>query len=261
MRSHQKLLLVPVLSVVAACGTVQETGRGQFTMFSDQEMSQLGAQAYQEAISGYREIKTGPQAEMVRRVGTKIAQASGRNYEWEFKLLDAPKEVNAFCLPGGKIAVFSGILPVTQNEDGLAIVVGHEVAHATSGHGNERMSQSGIAELVMSLGGAALGFTELSEGNRDMVMALAGATANVAVMLPFSRKHETEADRIGLLFALRAGYRIEEAPLLWERMAKMGGGGGPEFLSTHPDPLGRAEDLRRLIPEVKARGEDALKER
>ena len=259
MKPHHKLLLGPALVIVAACGTVKETGRSQFTMFSDQEMGQLGAQAYQEAISGYREIKTGPQAEMVRRVGTKIAQASGRNYEWEFKLLDAPKEVNAFCLPGGKIAVFSGILPVTQNEDGLAIVVGHEVAHATSGHGNERMSQGGFFEMLMQAGGAALGYTDLSAGARQGIMAAVGAGANVGVMLPFSRKHETEADRIGLLFAMRAGYRIEEAPLLWERMAKMGGGGGPEFLSTHPDPLGRAEDLRRLIPEVKARGEDALK--
>jgi predicted Zn-dependent protease len=166
----RRLLLPGTLLLFAACGTVKETGRSQFTAFSDEQMSQLGVQAYQEAIAGYEEIKTGPQAEMVRRVGTRIAQASGRNYQWEFKLLNAPKVVNAFCLPGGKIAVFTGILPITANEDGLAIVMGHEVAHATSGHGNERMSQGSLAEMVLGVGDAVLGYTKLSPTAKEGVL-------------------------------------------------------------------------------------------
>jgi predicted Zn-dependent protease len=191
---------------------------------------------------------------MVQRVGARIAEASGRDYDWEFRLLDAPDVVNAFCLPGGKVAVYSGILPITRNEDGLAAVVGHEVAHATAEHGKERMSQQYIAQGVFVAADIALdNWTELGDESRADWMAALGLGAQVGVLLPYSRTHESEADEIGLRFAVRAGYDPNEAPKLWERMAERAGDERPpELMSTHPDPLRRAARLRELIPVIVA---------
>lgn len=217
-------------------------------------MNSLGAQAYAESTSQHKVITGTPEAAMVQRIGQRIAAASGRNYEWEFKLLEAPDVVNAFCLPGGKVAVYSGLLKVTQNEDALAAVMGHEVAHATSGHGNERMSQGMGAELVMGVVEAALSnWSKASPETRGQIMSAIGAGAQFGVLLPFSREHESEADEIGLRFLIRSGYDPNEAPKLWERMAQLGGGERqPEFMSTHPDPLNRAQRLRELIPKLVA---------
>ena len=249
-----RLLAISVCTLLlAACETVQETQRSQFILpgLDDAFMAQLGAEAYAEATKEFPTVTYGREMQMVDRVGRRIAQASGRDYQWEFKLLDASKVVNAFCLPGGKIAVYSGIMPICQSEDGLAIVMGHEVAHATSHHGAERMSQGIVAEIAMGAIAVGLDQTKWNDETKALVLAAVGIGANLGIILPYSRDHESEADEIGLRFAIRAGYDPNAAPALWERMAALGDA-GPEFLSTHPDPLKRAERLRELIPQIVA---------
>lgn len=191
----------------------------QLKWFDDAQMNQMGVEAYEAACKEHRVITGTAEAQMVERIGKKIAAASGRDYAWEFRLLDAPDVVNAFCLPGGKVAVYTGILKVTQNEDALAAVMGHEVAHATSNHGNERVSQGSFKDAVVGTAGKFAGFAGLGEAGQQAVMQTLNAGASVLGILPYSRAHETEADEIGLLFLIRAGYDPEEAPKLWERMA------------------------------------------
>lgn len=220
-------------------------------LFSEEYENNLGVEAYAAETSQYRVITGTREAQMVERVGRRIAAASGKDYQWEFKLLDAPNVPNAFCLPGGKVAIYSGILPITQNEDGLAVVMGHEVAHATERHGGKRMTQGLIAELVMTAAEAGLSLGEMSEGTRTAAMQALGLGVQVGALLPYSRSHETEADELGIRYAIRAGYDPWEAPKLWERMAQLGEA-GPTFLSTHPDPLERAENLRQKIPQYLA---------
>ena len=254
MRTSPCFAVAGALLALSSCSTVPETGRHQLTLgLTDDQMAQMGVQAYAEETSKYREIKGTPEAQMVQKVGRAIATASGRDYQWEFKLLDAPDVVNAFCLPGGKIAVYSGLLPLTQNESGLATVIGHEVAHATSGHGKERMAQEEGAGVLLSAIEAGLsGWSSASAETKGMIMSAVGAGAQYGVLLPYSREHESEADEIGLRFMVRAGYDPNEAPKLWDRMAQLGDAGGPEFMSTHPDPKNRAQRLRELIPKIVA---------
>lgn len=249
-----RLLFAPLLALLlAACSTVEETQRSQFILpiFTDEVMDELGLDAFAEATAAYRPIAGTREARMVERVGRRIAEASGRNYQWQFGLFDAPDVVNAFCLPGGKVAVFTGILPVCQDENGLAIVIGHEVAHATSRHGAERISQELTAQIALGLIAAGIEETDWSDDTKTIVVAALALGTQFLVLLPYSRDHETEADEIGLRFAIRAGYDPSAAPLLWERMAALGSQ-GPEFLSTHPDPSNRAERLRELIPRLVA---------
>lgn len=244
-------LLATVL--LTGCSVVPETGRYQAAWFPDDYMSSMGVQAYAEETARFPEIKSGPDYEMLQRLGKRIAEASGRDYDWEFKLLDAPDVPNAFCLPGGKVAVYSGILPITRNEDGLAAVVGHEVAHATAFHGNERMTQKAIAAGVATAADLALeGWGGVSDEERATWMGALGMATEYGALLPFSRTHEAEADEIGLRFLVRAGYDPEEAPRLWERMAELSPDRPAEFMSTHPDPLNRAARLRELIPKIVA---------
>lgn len=247
------LLVIAALAAATACSTVDETGRRQLTFLPESMMASLGAQAYQEATSQYPTITGTPAAEMVQRVGRKIAAASGREMAWEYKLLDAPDQVNAFALPGGKVAVYSGILKVADTEDQLAAILGHEVAHATAHHGNERMSQNVLATVGMEAINLALGsWTETSAETRSTIMAALGAGTEVGVLLPYSREHESEADEIGTLFMIKAGYDPQAAVQLWKKMAQLSGGQGqPEILSTHPDPMKRAERLQRIIPELR----------
>lgn len=227
-----------------------------FNLYSEEEEAALGAQFYPEATKGYREITGTPEAEMVQRIGKRIAEASGKatdpNYQWEFKLLDSKETVNAFCLPGGKVAVFTGLLDVTQNEDGLAVVMGHEVAHATERHGGERMSREGMLQVGLAVAAVGLAASDLDDDQKILAIGLLGAGATLGVTLPWGRSEETEADVVGLRYSIRAGYDPWEAPKLWERMAALGGGGTPEWLSTHPDPSNRAENLRNLIPQLLA---------
>jgi predicted Zn-dependent protease len=261
MRHRLRATLVLALCLATpSCETVAETGRSQFIVpgLTPEFMAELGAEAYAEATGGHRILTGTPDAQMLQRVGRRIAAASGRDYAWEFRLLDAPDVVNAFCLPGGKIAVFTGILPICANEAGLAVVLGHEVAHATAQHGAERLSQGILAELV--LGAAAIGLdqTEWNDETKGLVLAALGIASTLFVLLPYSRDHETEADEIGLRFTIRAGYDPHEAPRFWERMARLGDA-GPEFLSTHPDPVARAQRLRELIPRLVAEEQAAAR--
>ncbi|HWP35796.1 MAG TPA: M48 family metallopeptidase, partial [Thermodesulfobacteriota bacterium] len=242
---------VPVL--VAGCATVPETGRSQLILLPESQMVRLGAEAYREALKGQK-VSTDPEANaMVRRVGERIARASGRDYDWEFTVLDDPKTINAFALPGGKVAVYTGILPVAQDDAGLATVMGHEVAHATARHGAERLSQGLVAQLALA--GAGLTLQDKDPATRQAILAALGVGATVGVLLPFSRRQESEADRIGLRYMARAGYEPEAAVAFWERMeaATRGRGGRPpEFLSTHPSGPTRIAQLRAWLPEARA---------
>ncbi len=249
-----KPLAFLAFALLIAC-SVTQTGRRRIAWFSEDYMTSLGAQAYDDAtIGAYPLIQSGPDYDMIQRIGQRIAKASGKDYAWEFRLLHAPDQINAFCLPGGKVAVYSGLLPVTQNEDALAAVIGHEVAHATEEHGNERMTHGALQEIGMTVAEvAAEQFDDMSAEEKGAMLSVLGVGANLGFVLPFSREHESEADHIGLIYLVRAGYDPNAAPALWERMAALQAEREPEFLSTHPDPLRRAEDLRRLIPEVVAR--------
>ena len=237
--------------VLAGCATVPYTNRHQFNIVSGAEEDKMGLQAYQETLSKAK-LSTDAQATaMVVRIGQRIAAAAERpDFDWQFKLIDDPKMVNAFCLPGGRVAVYTGILPVTGNEEGLAVVMSHEVAHALAHHGAERMSQG---ELV-NLGGAAL---QVGMANKDpvaqqKVMSAFGLGANVGVLLPFSRSHEGEADHIGLILMAKAGYDPRAAVPFWQRMEAGGGKKPPEFLSTHPSDAARIKKIQAELPEALA---------
>jgi predicted Zn-dependent protease len=196
--------------------------------------------------------------EMVKRVGNRIADAIGRyyrehglgdalsGYKWEFNLVES-KEINAWCMPGGKVVVYTGLLPVTQNETALAIVLGHEITHAVAGHGRERMSQQLLAQGIQVVGDVALGSNPQTVGIFNQVYA---PTSQVAVLLPYSRKHEYEADHYGLIFAAMAGYDPREAVPFWQRMAAMGGQKPPILLSDHPADADRIAKLQQLMPEA-----------
>lgn len=229
------------------------TACGNLNFYTDDELEPLSLQAYEEATKETGgKITSGPQYEMVQRVAKKIAAACEEDFKWEARLLKADDIPNAFCLPNGRIAIYTGILPVTQNEAGLAVVMGHEVAHAVLRHGGKRMTQGSIMQGAMTAIDAGLGMAQMEAGTKGTVMAALGMGANVGVILPFSREHESEADIEGLRYAIRAGYDPEEAPKLWERMAKLGSGSSqPEWLSTHPGSEARAQKLREMIPVLK----------
>jgi len=198
--------------------------------------------------------------EMVKRVGKNIQKAVERyfidngledeltNYDWEFNLVES-NEVNAWCMPGGKVVFYTGILPLTKDENGLAVVMGHEIAHAIAEHGNERMSQG----LIAQLGGVALAMavSEKPEKTQQMWMNAFGAGAQLGVLLPFSRLQESEADQLGLIFMSMAGYNPNYAISFWRRMAEMKDGQAPpEFISTHPSDENRITQIEKLIPEA-----------
>ncbi len=213
-------------------------------LLSESQMNKMGEQSYQSIKSKTKISSDLVMKEKIQRIGRRIAQASGKNYNWEFELFDEPKTVNAFCLPGGKIGVYTGIIPIAKNEAGLAAVLGHEVAHATLSHGNERVSQG----LIASIGFAAIEAVLGDSRNRDVILGGLGIGAQFGILLPFSRNHESAADRVGTQYMAKAGYDPREAQELWKRMAGTGGK-GPEFMSTHPDPLRRAKALEQNLSE------------
>lgn len=233
--------------------TVPITGRKQFVDMSVQQEMALGFQSYQEVLSTEDVVKNSPEVEMVRDVGTRIAKVTDvSDFEWEFNVIRSP-QINAFCLPGGKVAVYTGILPVAQTKDGLAVVMGHEVAHALARHGAERIAQS----RLLQMGQLAVGMSvrDMDDSTRRGVLGAFGLGAQYGIMLPFSRDHESEADRIGLLLLARACFDPREAPKFWERMeAANRSGTPPEFLSTHPNPQRRIAQLNEWM-------EEALQER
>jgi metalloendopeptidase OMA1, mitochondrial len=249
-------LALPLLSLFTGCDVVSETGRYRIPLlFSESQMHKMAVDAYAEETGKYKTITGTKAARMVQEVGKKIAKACGKDYAWEFRLLDAPKVVNAFALPGGKIAVYSGLLEITEDEDGLATVIGHEVAHATARHGAERMTDATVAKL--GLGAVSAVLTKWDSGDDDTKgLVLKGlGLASTAGLQKFSRTHESEADEIGLEYMMRAGFDPEAAPRLWQRMARLSGGKAAglldSFFASHPPSLERAEALRQLIPKLR----------
>ena len=233
------------LMLLSGCVTTPHSKRTQLNFIPKQQMHSLGRQSYEEIKKKEQLIKSGPVYDQVVKIGKRIAAASGVGFDWEFAVIKNDKMLNAFCLPGGKIAVYTGILPTAANEAGLAAILGHEVAHAVLRHGAERMSQA----LILQLGLTAAQVSMKNSKQKGVIMAALGLGAQFGVMMPFSRSHESEADKIGLRYMAKAGYDPSEAPKLWQRMAKKGGG-VPEILSTHPDPLKRARALQKQIPSV-----------
>lgn len=236
---------------VAACQTVPYTKRSHLVLVSASEEAALGESSYKDALAKAKISTDAEATAQVRRVGERIAAAADKpDFKWEFNLLDDPKTVNAWCLPGGKVAVYSGILPVTKDDEGLAVVLGHEIAHALARHGSERMSQG----LLAQLGGVALSAAMASkpEATQQLAQQAYGAGAAVGVLLPFSRAQESEADRIGLILMAKAGYDPGAAVGFWRRMAAAsGGGGGPEFLRTHPADETRIRKIQEELPEAR----------
>lgn len=241
-------LVLPVMLPATGCSRVQETGRKRIMLISSSQEQALGAQAFQEVLAEEKVSDDLKATAIVDRVGRGIADAADQpDFQWEFKLLESP-EANAFCLPGGKIAVYTGILPLAANEAGLAVVVGHEVAHAVARHGGERLSQQMSVDILEQL--VAVGLRDSSPMIRQGALQAFGVGTTVGVMLPYSRRHEMEADQIGLLYTARAGYDPREAIPFWERMAAAARTRPPEFLSTHPGVERRIEQLREMMPEA-----------
>lgn len=246
--------------VMTACATAPYTHRRQFMMVSEDQEMELGKEAYKEVLKKEKLSNDARTNEIVKRVGERIAQAArsdadpaiaerAKRYEWQFVVVDAPKTVNAFCLPGGKVAFYTGIMPVCQDEEGIAVVMGHEVAHALVRHGAERMSQGLGAELLGTTLAIAVA-NKTPEAQRS-IMDVYGLTANVGVLLPFSRTHESEADRVGLILMAKAGYNPQTAVSFWKRMAgESGGKKPPEFLSTHPSDETRINKIQAWLPEA-----------
>jgi predicted Zn-dependent protease len=255
------LLIIAVPLVIAACTRNPITGRKQMAFLNEGELQQMALQEYKTFLSSNKVVSTtvNKDAEMVSRVGKRLVAAITNyytekglanhleGYQWEYNLVDS-KEANAWCMPGGKIVVYTGLLPITQNEAALAAVMGHEITHALGKHGNERMSQALVAQGLGAAGGI------LTSGNQkvnSIFNNIYGPGAQVGVLLPNGRKQELEADKLGLIFTAMAGYNPQEAIPLWERMAAAGGGQRPpEFLSTHPAEETRIQKLKEQMPEA-----------
>jgi len=253
-----RIVIALVLALLVAGGTwfsaeqqeVPVTGRSQRVGLSDAEQERHGLQVYDQTLqeAQQRVVRSGPQLAMVQRVAKRVVAVAGKDqpeFEWQVALVDSP-EVNAFCLPGGKIVVYTGILPVAGSDAGLATVMGHEVAHAIAEHGAERVLREQVSNTAVSV---AAGGIAQDAGQYQQIAALLGAGAQVGLKLPWGRKQETEADQIGLIYMARAGYDPRASVDFWRRMAKVGGGkGGPEYLSTHPSEQRRVRDLQGWLP-------------
>jgi len=246
--------------MLLSCSTVPLTGRRQLNIIPDATVLSMSFQEYDAFMKENKLSTNTTQTATVKRVGKKVqtavesyfaqqgmsAELSG--YAWEFNLVES-EDLNAWCMPGGKVVVYTGILPVTKDEAGLAVVMGHEIAHAVAKHGNERMSQ----QLVTQMGGVALStaLEEKPEQTKQLWTAAFGLGSQVGVLLPFSRLQETEADKLGLIFMAMAGYDPHKAVDFWKRMAsQQEGAAPPEFLSTHPSDETRIQKLNELVPEA-----------
>lgn len=242
------------------CSSVPLTGRKQLLLVSDQEVLSLSGQSFTDYMKSAKESTNKTNTAMVVKVGKKISvaveaylkanglEAEIANFAWEFHLVK-DSVPNAFCMPGGKIVVNEGILPLTKNEAGLAVVLGHEVAHAVAKHSNERMSQQMMAQYGGSILDAAM--SKSTQSKQQIAQTVYGLGAQYGVMLPFSRKQESEADRMGLIFLVMAGYDVNEAINFWQRMAEFSGGSKPlEFMSTHPSDENRIAKIKQEIPEA-----------
>ena len=255
------MLCVVVLSelLLSGCGAVPLTGRRQILLVSDQEIFQAGLVQYREYLGSATLSSNSSATAMVKNVGQKLASATESylrangfeseidNFAWEFNLVK-DNQVNAFCMPGGKIVVYEGLLKLCSSDDELAVVVGHEVAHAVAKHSNERISQQLLAEYGAQIVGQAL--SKKSESIQKIGNTVYGLGAQYGVTLPFSRKHESEADYMGLIFMTMAGYNPSTAITFWQKMSANGGASVPEFMSTHPSDATRISDIKKYLPEL-----------
>lgn len=252
----------------AGCVNAPETGRSQLHLVPDQLVTQQSGLAFQQMKQGAKVSSNSTQNEQVRRVGTRIVNAARQSgavlppiEQWEFVVFDDDKTVNAFAMPGGKIGVYSGMFPVAPTDADLAIVLGHEVAHVSAGHGSERMSQAVLAGLIGAGVNEGLSQSKLSAEQQKIYMSVFSAGATLGVLLPYSRTQESEADHIGLLYAARAGYDPHVAVAFWQRMAAQSaaaGGGPPTFLSDHPSDATRIQALQEEMPKASAEYQQAL---
>lgn len=239
--------IVVAVALLAACATVGMTGRKQLILVSDEQEKEMGVTSFAEVKSTQKISADVVQNAQVKRVGERIASAAQRaTFNWEFVVIDDPKTVNAFCLPGGKVAVYSGLLPVAKDDAGLATVLAHEVAHALARHGAERVSESMVSRMGLQAVMAGL-------GKRDPLVLQGVATAygvgaHLGRTLPHGRDQESEADRMGLHLMAKAGYDPRQSIAFWKRMAVPGGDGTPEFLSTHPSHQTRIQQLQGWMP-------------
>ncbi len=246
-----RLLFLPLFFLfLAACATAPVTGRKQFIIIDPQTELRLGLEASREILKKEKICRDPELNAIVKRVGERIARATGKNLPWEFWVIDKPKVINAFCLPGGKVFVYTGIIPVAKNEAGLAAVLGHEIGHAIARHGAERLSLGLAAAFGEVLLAKVLDLKDPE--TRKIFLTAYGLGATVGVILPYSRKQELEADHIGLYLMARAGYDPREALRFWQRMraAARGKPRPPAFLSTHPTDEARIAAIKRLLPEI-----------
>jgi predicted Zn-dependent protease len=235
------------------------TGEKHRVALSTRDEAALGFQGYQQVLAQSDIVTSGPEVEQVIRVAKRLAAATGSdstNFQWEVSVIRS-STANAFCLPGGKIAVYTGILPITQTEAGLATVLGHEMAHATARHASQRIFQQDLLQTAMM--GAAISLGDMDPQKRRAILGALGAGAQFGVILPFSRDHEKEADEMGVLYMARAGYDPRESIRFWERMAQSGGDQPPEFMSTHPSHGTRIERLQKLMPRALSEYENRVK--
>ncbi len=254
------VVLTLALTVLYGCATVPVTGRKQLSLVSSAEINQMAADQYRQVIAEGPLSNNQSQTQSIKRIGANIQKAVERymaekglsdqlaGFAWEFNLIQDDKMVNAWCMPGGKVAFYTGILPICKDDAGIAVVMGHEIAHAIANHGSERMSQGLVAQLGLGTISAAMG--QNPTATQQIFQQAVGMGTSVG-MLKFSRSHESEADEMGLIFMAMAGYDPNEAPKFWERMSGASGGQAPpEFLSTHPSHSTRINDLKGWIPEA-----------
>jgi predicted Zn-dependent protease len=260
MRRISFQLSAAVLAAYAAlaCTKVPVLGRRQLNLIPDAVMLPLGASAYQSTLAGLKVLERGEQNETLQGVGERLAAVAGsQRYDWEFALVNDDETANAWALPGGKVAVYTGLLPICENEAGLAFITAHELGHVVARHGSERLSQQlavlgGLAGLYLYMDDR----DQLSRDQQAIVLAAAGAGAELGLVLPFSRKHEREADIIGMMYMAGAGYPPKQAVEIWERMDAAGSGSSlPAFLSTHPSHGDRQDNLREWLPRARRRYE------
>jgi len=254
------VLFFSVFLVFSGCVTNPFTGKNTMALVSNRELFPMAFAQYDEFLRENKVVTGTKDAEMVKRVGGKLAAAAQKwlaaegnttylkDYRWEYNLI-SDNTVNAWCMPGGKIVVYTGILPVTRTEEGLAVVLGHEIAHALLNHGQRRMSVGVLQQLGAAT--VAVATSGKSEGTQSLFMLAYGLGSNLLGTLPFSRSNESESDHYGLILMAIAGYNPDEAVPFWRRMAALGGGSKLEFLSTHPSDATRIKQLREWTPEAK----------
>lgn len=258
----RKIILSVIVTgtlLLSGCSVNPFTGKSTMALVSNSELFPMSFQQYDEFLNEHAVVRNTQEARMVENVGKRIAKAADTwlkangypnyldDYNWEFKLVK-DDQVNAWCMPGGKIVFYTGILPIAKNEAGIAAIMGHEVAHALANHGQQRMSASQYQSIVGMVGSAALSKNATYQNIFDQAY---GVGSNLGVMLPFSRKHESEADQIGLTLMAIAGYEPLEAAHLWERMSQVGGESPPEILSTHPSNQTRINNIVQWAPDAK----------